>query len=106
LIKNKLINHFIIECHYQDYRRIRNKLEDIYFDGEECTQPLEEDCKKIYGGNKFPKMSKEPIVVLDLPIGQMSSQSDAQKIPMKVKDLFNAFLELCLWEGFQELIFS
>jgi hypothetical protein len=56
--------------------------------------------------NKFPKMSKKPIVVLDLPKGQMSSQSDAQKIQMKVKDLFNVFLQLCLWEGFQEIIFD
>jgi hypothetical protein len=93
-IKNKFINHFIIECYYQDYRKIRNKLEDIYFAGEDCTAPLEEDCKKIYGGEKFPKMSKEPIVVLD------------HKIPMKVKDLFNVFLQLCLWEGFQDSGFA
>jgi hypothetical protein len=38
----------------------------------------------------------------DLAFGQTSGLCPDQKIPMKLKDLFNAFLQLCLWEGFQD----
>jgi hypothetical protein len=84
-------HYFMFKCYFQNYRLIRNILDDIYVSPHEKFKKLEEDCKKIFG-IFYKKMSRLPKVVIN-----------SNEITETV--LLNVFLELVFWHGFQEIIF-